>query len=84
MVRCINPPFPPATTHLVYDHINGTEVEFGDNVTYTCEAGYHLDSGYGEFQFNIQCDNGSWSDHLPWKICIDPTGNLVIWFECGL
>lgn len=77
-VRCVDPPKPPSATGLVYNYVEGTEVAFGDSITYSCEPDHYFTHDYSLQNFNITCNDGSWTQYLPWKICVKESGSDML------
>ena len=73
-MRCFDPPIPPNYTNLVYDYVNGTELELGGRVNYSCLPEYKFNHDFFLGHFDVECVNGTWNFSGPWLGCTHPTG----------
>ena len=70
--QCANPPIP--SPHMVYDYVNGTEINFYSTVHYSCKEGYFFEDDIDAFNFSLMCLPGGVWDDFPEKNCITPDG----------
>ena len=78
-VKCVDPPIPPPSVHLVRNYTEGTMITFGDTVSYTCQDGYYFGDDKSMVSFSLTCfDNGTWETPDIWKECWNPACKIIV------
>lgn len=61
------------------NYVNGTVIQFGGNVLYTCKSGYFFEEDYNKVGFNLTCiTNGNFSVPIVWPKCLNPLGKFML------
>ena len=58
-VQCLKPTKPPLSTNLRVTYWNGNPINFGDQITYVCDKGYHFEDDPYQVNIKYQCQDGT-------------------------